>query len=261
MRTPERPKTLARPGGIVPIAMAAAALAGAVLVSMSSYVNWSRSNLSMRTVSTLYEEPSPHEVEVAIRRAGLTPERLAAAGVGAQQVTAMVVAARTYLSDHQGDLDAADSTGGAARAERDRLQRLLESGLATENDIAALGAAQTQLDSAEAARDVILEGLYAAATSGIGGEARAALVMLKAGSVWDLPTPYLAIERSQTQWVALRDDLANLRIAAQLGEEPDPGCEDDVMDANADPAVSAASTNLANNLTDVSQAWTAAIGG
>ena len=112
-----------------------------------------------------------------------------------------------------------------------------------------------------ATRAQILGDLYTAAVAGLGAGPKSVLAELKANGTWDLPTQYLAVNRTQAGWVDLREDLANLRIAGQIGEDPDAGCQQAVAEADGDPAVSAAATNLSNNLTTVSQAWTAAIGG
>jgi hypothetical protein len=261
MRTTSAIRSFLRGGGVMPLLLGAVACTGVVLVSIGGSLSWRNSAARSFKTSRLMFEITPMQLEVALRRTGLTPESLAAAGLAEQAVGTVVAAGRAYLVDHEADLDAADEAFGTARNTRDRLQRLVESGLATENDVTALTAAQTALSTATTNRDAILSGLYDAAIAGLGGEQKAVIAQIKAGSAWDLPTQYLATTRSQTQWVDLRDDLANLRISAQLEEEPDPGCVQDVNTANADPAVAAASTNLSNQLAVVSQAWTAAIGG
>jgi hypothetical protein len=53
--------------------------------------------------------------------------------------------------------------------------------------------------------------------------------------------------------------LANDRISANLSREPDPDAHQFLLDAQSDPAVSQATTNLTQNLASVQAAWNAAV--
>jgi hypothetical protein len=251
-----------RPGGVVPLALGLVAVGGVVLVSVNTVGSRAlRAKAAALATSRVMVELTPQQLDVGLHRAGVTPERLAAAGVLHSDISTLVSAGRVYLTLHQIMLDTADTDAGTARATCDRLQRLVDSGLANEADVAALEAANAALTNAMIAQNQILTGLYDAAIDGLGEPQSVALAVMKANGTWDLPIQYLAVNRNEPQWVGLRDDLANLRIAEQLEEEPDPTCLQDVNTANADPAVSAAATNLENGLALVKQAWDVAING
>lgn len=262
-RPPAAPKrSVLRLGSIAPFALAGITLAGVVAVSLKSYSAWAKPTTARATpVARRLSLPSPAELELAIRRVGLTPETLAAAGLSGPDVTALVQAGRGYLNEHQSDLELADWAVLTAQNEADRLQRLVESGQAKEQDVAALPGAQAALAGAKQTRDAILSGLYDEAVGALSIEQRSALAKLKFNSAWDLPTQYLMVNRPEPQWVALREDLTNLRVAGQLGEDPDPAAVQAVNAAGADPAVSAAATNLSNRSATVNAAWREALGG
>ena len=201
--------------------------------------------------------PTGAELGTCLHRVGLGPEALAAAGASAGQTTALVEAARGYLIDHQGDLDLADA---AAKRERDRLERLVRSGTGTGDDVTALAQARVLLANARAQRAAKLGALLDAATAGLSGQRRAALDSFSANAPWKQPIEFLAVDRDQQEWVALREALANERIAAKRQEAPDAGAQALLQQLRADPAVSAARANLDANLLAVTAAWELAVG-
>ena len=68
------------------------------------------------------------------------------------------------------------------------------------------------------------------------------------------------VDRTEVQWVQLRDYLANERIAEKLGEEPDANAQAALAQIRNNLAVSTAKANLDANLAVVELAWAQAVG-
>ena len=83
---------------------------------------------------------------------------------------------------------------------------------------------------------------------------------VRANDAWTQPTPYLTVERTQEQWVALRDALANERISAEAGEAADDGAVALLEQVRSDPSVSAALANIDANLALITATWESEIG-
>jgi hypothetical protein len=204
--------------------------------------------------------PTGAELGTCLYRVGLGPEPLAAAGVSAGQTTALVEPARLYLIDHQRDLNLADAAYAGAKRNRDRLERLVRSGTGTEDDLTALAQARIDLANARTQRAAELAALLDAATTGLTGRQRATLDTLSDNASWKQPIEFHTVDRDQEDWVALREALANERIAARRQRTPDPGAQALLQQFRADPAVSAARVNLDSNLLAVTAAWELAVG-
>ncbi len=244
-----------RAGHIATFVLGVLALGGAVAALSAALPS-----VAMRTSPLLVQPATPAELAGALVRAGLTPEHLAAAGVDGTRARAVYAAAEAHLEEHIGTLRGADADLAEARAEHDRLLRLVQSGTGSPEDVTALASARTTLAGAQSAADAANAGLFAAATEGLSGGEVAAVQTARtnAGAGRALATRYLLQERTEAQWRRLRDALANRRIAAARGEEPDQGAAGTCLDADADSATAAA--NLQANLAGVQAAWEAATG-
>jgi len=94
----------------------------------------------------------PPDFQVKLMRSALGAEALAASGVPAAGVTAVLQAAADEINAHPGTLDAADAAYVAARVESDRLRARIQSGQASQEEIAGY---QTQMAILAAARIAI----------------------------------------------------------------------------------------------------------
>ena len=246
-----------RLGSIVSVLTAGLALTvlvGAGLIS-SGTVTWPMT-------SSRPEDPmTNHELAVALSRTGLSAESLAAAGATAVQTTALVDDARSYLTLHVQEVRDTEQALADAKFESDRLERKIQAGLGTQEDLAAYATAKAAAAAALAARDAELADFYTAAAEDLSATPKAVLSKLKGNTVWDVLPQYRAADRTQAEWVALRDALANKRIAEAAGGTPDEGCTQLLATADADPAVSAAKANLDSKLAEVTTAWNAAVYG
>jgi hypothetical protein len=202
----------------------------------------------------------PANFAVTAIRAGLGADELAAVGVSAQQVLGVMQPLADSVNQAPSALSAADESFATARRETDRLQRLIQSGKGTQEDVSAYQTQKAALATATSSRETILENLRAAAAVGLSSGQRLALTRIRANKHWSLPTEFLVIDRSEQEWVTLRDALANERISAKIGEAPDPESQAALAILRAQETVAAAHTALESNRTAVRAAWRTATG-
>lgn len=88
---------------------------------------------------------------------------------------------------------------------------------------------------------------------------QATLSTIRANRHWGQPLEFLTITLTEPQRVELRECLANERISAENGEEPDQDAQAILAAYRANPAVSLADANLQANLSAVSNAWNQAV--
>lgn len=229
--------------------LAIAAGAGALFVGMSS----SSSSSSSSSVRARLTTPG---VQAWLVRVGLTPKALAAAGVSAGATTTLVGDAVDHLAQHGQELAAADEARILAHNEVNHLERAVIGGPASANDVAALNAARTTLASAEAQFNTAAQDLFTSATGGLEQSQVMALANIRSNGHWSVPTEFMVTNRTEPQWVALRDALASKRIALREGREVDGHALQIIAEAT-DPATASAAASLAH-LNAVSAAWTAA---
>jgi hypothetical protein len=215
---------------------------------------WSMSSSSRRFV----EVPAA-ELALALVRTGLDAESLAAVGLTAEQTGLLVSRTRTHLTSSIQVVRDADINYSAKKATVDQLQRVVQSGVATEEQKSQYVTAKSELVTLTSARQTALNAVFTAAVDGISQDTVAALGRIKTNRVWELPCKYLIKDRSQNDWVALREALANDRVSASLGRTPDQGGQQLILSAAADASVAAAGSSLSNNLGAVTSAWSTAV--
>jgi hypothetical protein len=199
-------------------------------------------------------------LEVSALRAGLDPKVLAAAGVSAQATTSLVSAANTYLLEHPSQLSAADTAYADARRESDRLQRLIQSGQGSAEDVTAYQTQMAAFAAATTQRQAALDAIFNAATANLSQGQKTTLSTVRANRAsWDSPPEYLTVNRSQTEWVQLRDALANERIAIDYPDTLDQALQAQLATWRASEAVAAATSGIGANLQMVTNAWNSAM--
>lgn len=198
------------------------------------------------------------DLPVVMIRAGLDAKALAAAGVSSGSIPAVIQAANTAASEQAGALATADANYASNRATADRLQRQIQSGHGNQEAVSAYQAACTARDSAATARDTALAAVITGATAGLSSGQRSALATIRANRSWNLPLEFLVVNREQAEWVALRDALANEKIAAKVGDEPDAASQTALGVWRSNQAVAAARVSLDTNLAAITTAWNAA---
>ncbi|MCI0676139.1 MAG: hypothetical protein L0Y42_10245 [Phycisphaerales bacterium] len=203
--------------------------------------------------------PTPQALSLAATRVSLTSAALTAAGVSATEASNAVNDVQAYMTENPTVFSSADAAIATARPEHDRLQRLIQGGTHAPADLAAFGTAVTNLNNALAQRETAVNSAWAAGTADLSTAKKAILTKIRTNESWGLPIEFLTVERTEAQWVALRNALANERISAQSGESPDPDAQTLLTQARSDATVSAATANLGANLAGVTAAWNSAV--
>jgi hypothetical protein len=201
------------------------------------------------------------ELRTALLRCGLGAEALAAAGCTAQETSALVDAFSEAMASQPSALEQKDAAYASARVTKEELERKVATGLATPEQITALGTAKSTLASAESARAQLLNGFFEGATAHLSAAKIATLSMLRANAAHELPIEFLVKERSQAEWLAIRKALNNERICAKYGDPPDAAKQAALATWKSDATVSAAKSACTSGLASVQDAWDAATGG
>ena len=223
-------KRIIRPGNVTTAVLALVAAGGLTLASVVSMTLW-------RAGAAALDGPAPVELAASLHRVGLGPETLAAAGVTGAETTTLVGKASGHLDGEAfQDLKNADATVRTAERERDRLGRRVRSGTATQQEIADYQTARTSYAGAVAALDAELDALFEAAVHGMSQGKIDAIKTIRGHRAWDVPAQYLAKARAEAGWAALRDALADVRVSARLGEDPDNASVSLITAENADNA-------------------------
>jgi hypothetical protein len=196
------------------------------------------------------------DLEVPVLRSGLSPEFLAAAGVTSGSVNGILNAAADDYGDGSA-LEAADAAFTSARQTHDSLQRLVKSGLGTEEDATALAAAETALDSATTARDLLLSSALAAGKAEMTAAQQATISALCANRSRRFPTEFLVLDLESADWLKLRSALGDEKAAPKLGLDPNPELQSFLSAKRAETAVATAKANLDSNLAGIQTAWDA----
>lgn len=204
--------------------------------------------------------PVPADFKVKLLRAGLDARSLCAAGVSSNTILATLQAAADYMNGAPTSLASADTTYASARNVADALLRTIESGKATQEELANYASTQSALQAAEAARASVLDGYFSAASANLPNAQRVVLGNIRANASRGLPAEYLVVSRSEADWVALRDALSNERIALELPDTLSQSAQTLLTTVRADQAVAAARTRVESNLTSITSAWNTAAG-
>ena len=134
-----------------------------------------------------------------------------------------------------------------------------KSGKASDAEVTALQAAEVALTAAQAARTAALAEIFDAGAAGLAANKTGTLAAIQQNRSWGVPIQYMVSARTETQWVALVDAVANKKIAAQLGEAPLAACTALLAQVDTETAVAAAKVSLDANLAAVQAAWNAAL--
>jgi hypothetical protein len=201
---------------------------------------------------------TPAEVELALARAGLTLRTVAAAGLNAQQVGAAIADASAAVRANIEDLRTADIAAGQARTSVNRLESLIRSGVATEQDLTTYAAEQAALETAVAQSASVIAAILADAAESMSPEQLGLIQTMAANGHWDVPLQYRVVNRAQSEWLSLRDALANVKIATRMGEDPDAAAEQVLTAADENTTVGSAVAGLAS-AQELAAAWAQAV--
>jgi hypothetical protein len=246
--------------GLIVFLVAGLWLAGRQVARASDAQPRRGDSASAGSTTTAVVVPLPSEFKGRLLRAGLTPRALAAAGIGQGSVLATLQAAADQMNGAPMALDSADGMYAAARVAADALARKIQSGKATQEEVASYPAAKAAVEAAEAARQSVLDGYFSAATANLTANQRAALTMIRANRRWGFPDEYLVAERTEAQWIALRDALSNEHQSAELPDMTSEAATQLLATVRGEPSVSFASTSVQTGLPLITNAWNTAVG-
>lgn len=198
------------------------------------------------------------DLAFALHSAGLTPESLAASGIDADHATAVVAAAATHMGGDVEAVAAAQTHLGQARTDVERLERLVRRGAGL-HEQGPLSAARAELADAQGDFDSVIAALRATALAPLSAPERARLDALRPNLDRPVPPEFKLAERTDEEWVRLRDALANEHQASAGLTEADPACASLLQTARADHDAAAAHTALADNLATVNEAYHGAV--
>lgn len=207
-------------------------------------------------------EPPPPPADNAfaglMMRVGLGADALCAAGVRAAGISSVIATARAQ-HDLNPILDNLDVSFAQAKTNMDRLQRSVRSGRGRGEDVTALAQAKTDYENAKAARQAYIDGLRSAGTAALDPGIRQTVETIYANNSWRFPTQYLVMDRSEADWVALRDALAAKRISENYSETFAQSAQDHLAVVDAEAEIATAKVNLDTYLAAVQTAWNSAV--
>lgn len=233
----------------------------AILVLAVAVLALSWMTMYPRSAQADPQPPTASALAVALIQCGLDAKSLCAAGVPSGSISGVVSDVREEMTDHPGSLETAQQSLGSARSQHDQLQRLIQSGLGTAQDLTTFASASSSLSSAQGSVNSTLSSLFTAGTADLATAQRNILSTTKANRAagWTHPVEFLTVTRTEAQWVELRNALANERIALALGEAPSAEAQAILSAARSDGTVSSAIASLQVNLPAVEAAWTSAL--
>lgn len=199
-----------------------------------------------------------------LMRAGLDPVALAAAGLTAPAVHAVVEAALEEASSQAATLAAADEAARGARQTVDRLARIVQSGTASQEQIAQLSSARSMLAAAHANQHAALDAVFAAGAAQMGEGQRRIATAIRTNRSWGLPIHQLAAspnEMTEAQWVMLRDAISCKSACTRLGEEVPSDVTAAVASAESVTDVASAKSSHQAGVATVAAAWEQAVSG
>ncbi len=199
------------------------------------------------------------ELATALYRVGLQPERLAATGVEAAVTDDVVLNVKSWIAEHPTSLREADDALFEATKARDALIRKVQSGLASRDEVAACQVAKADYDRVAAERAAKLKGVFDAGTRSLAKDQVDLVSRVHTNeAAWNVPLEYLVVDRTQEEWVHLRAALANEKISAKYGEDPDADDQAHLAEVRANQSVATARVNLETKLGEITAVWEAA---
>ncbi len=209
-------------------------------------------------ISTLV--PAPSDLAVVLHRCGLSADRLASAGVRQDRIADIIDRAREALIEQEDLLAALDASYAEARRSTDALTRRVRSGRYDDADITALAQARGMLAAAEAERASLVGQIAEYAAAVAEADARNRLSAMRANAARSVPTPYSVVDRSDAEWLQLRELLAIERIAIEASDEVPAEVEGALAQIRAEPTVAEALSDFESLLPLHEVTWNLLVG-
>lgn len=195
----------------------------------------------------------------ALRRLELTPTTFAAVGASTAETTEAVDDMSSWLDSNVGEIAAADAAVASTKQAWSAMRAKIRSGQASQQEIDSLASLESAKNAAESARSGLFSSAVAATLADLSEDQRALAANVRENCHWRLPTHFLVTDRSEADWVALRDALDQQRIAAKYGEETSSAALAVISAALVDEDVAAAKVSLDSSLGSIQTAWNDAV--
>lgn len=220
--------------------------------------------ISSATSETPHDADAPaltmdSSVEVMLLRIGIDQEVLAAAGLNGAAVQSALAAEEADLEAAVVTLASHDAAVADARRETDALRRKVKSGLATDEEVSQLATAKATLETATAAREAFLDGVCVGLCGEVSDGATTTINTVLSTPDWvkKLPVEYRNAERTDAEWLAIRDALASKKTHEQMGFEVPEEATSYLATLSADGNVSTTKTTCETNIASVQSTWNA----
>lgn len=205
------------------------------------------------------QSPSSLRLELVLHTIGLDPKTLTASGVDAAQVQVLVREARTALENVNDALVVAESELSALRVREADLERMVRAGIDRENALQALTQARVALADAEQRVASARQAIWNAATAHLQSGVVSKVQRVAQARRWELPIEYAAAERSEQEWVELREALSHVRWCQSRGESVDESASSVVSRENSRTEVAEAKVRLDTYFDVVSASFRSAV--
>ena len=136
----------------------------------------------------------------------------------------------------------------------------MQSGRGTAQDVSAYQTAAQSLETAAAERSAAVSALRTAGTEGMAGTLLQRIARIQANRHWQVPIEFLVVDRTEQEWVALMEALANEHVAAKGEGSLDPAMQSQLASWRQNSEVAQARTNRDANLAAIQTAWNSAVG-
>ncbi len=196
--------------------VAAAGAIAVVAVNAPSLLPSSRPAAPMPIIAETSSRPARFSTLLNIAK--LTPEACAAIGLSIEESTSLATRAREHLTQNAQTLQQAVEADSLVKREVQTLEAAVRRGEGEAQQL--LAEARDRAMSAERTKNEAVAGLFVAATRGLDDARMNMLRTMLSQKSLGLPTQYLTTQREQGDAVALRDALADQRIARREGREP-----------------------------------------
>lgn len=230
-------------GGVLVPALLLVAVAG---IASAAFVGTRPSDANERPGTAARTKLNdPEAADLLLRRLHITPDALAAAGVTPQQADGLLTAMPTLApaNDRMSLINQATIALSQARERAVRAPRQADAGLPT-------------VVQAQAALDGLLNDAFNAVVASLPVDRAEALRTIRANRErFNMPAYYLAANRSDAQWLALRTALAAQRIAARDGTPLNPRAQQTISEADGEPAVATARTAHLAHAASIDTLW------
>jgi hypothetical protein len=234
-------------------------IATPVMLASAARTSATTSALLPEGDAAVYPQPAPvvdrriaAEAAMALRQAGITPERLAIAGGSINDLHAALAGAISQASIDPEQLLAARNTRNAERAAQLRQYKAELSGIELPAPATSPTSGEGGMAAARSAPSVSGAAVAAATDPAaavnalIRGTLTARLERITANSKWNLPDRFLLAERTDQEWAALRDAYAAVQIAQRAGRTPESAAQAIVDAAEREPLTIAAAASVSN---------------